>query len=298
MKMLGLIDGGAVAARHYFATPTRPARVIPTGFLNLLVRLATQFGCTHVLVAWDSRTSTARRRQLFPEYKQNRVARTQTEDGKKDKERYFEQVATTMALLWAMGIDQSSAPGLEADDLIAFAALHWGAERTVIISTDSDLYQLVGPTTSVCDPFAMRIVTDGNFDNEVGVGIDRYVEFKAMVGDPSDGIPGVPLVGPKTASKWLSASKTAEEVVNAALPPPKAAANLKSGLHIVRRNRALIDLRWVASLGRIPVTRGHLDPVAARTLCEKLWMRDVLETFGTYIGAVSKLIPSDRSVAV
>ena len=126
-------------------------------------------------------------------------------------------------------------PGvLEADDVIAFLSKELEGHST-IVSVDQDLLQLISDTTDVYEPIKKRLITCDNFTTYHPVPLSKFVQYKAMMGDKSDNIPGIPKVGPKRAAKLL------EEGID----------TLSSEhTEIYERNLELMDLAY--SLSRYP----------------------------------------------
>lgn len=288
------IDGNCIAARHAAtvrpkliaagpvsdAFPSLPA-VVPFALMELLLKLIPLFRPRKLLVAWDSKGSWARRQQIYPEYKMGRMTRVKTDDDRTYMGHYVRQLRMGQTLVWALGIDQAAGEGLEADDILAWAALR-ARGKTVLVSTDKDLRMLIDDQIQVYDCFTPRMYTKSNFYHEVGVPLDRYLEYLCLIGDTSDGVPGIKNCGDKTAKKWLNQYLTAEEIARHCEKPPLAIKNLRENFSDVERNRKLIDLRWVRELQSIPERSGEWDSRTAYAICEKYAMRTVTEAWGTY----------------
>lgn len=123
--------------------------------------------------------------------------------------------------------------GYEADDVMGTIARHAPADtHCYIITTDRDALQLVAEDVTVIAPNskANKVFTPDIVTHEMGVSPGRVPDLKALMGDASDNIPGIPLVGPKTAKRWLSLYHTLDGVLdNAHLLPGKAGQNLLAG---------------------------------------------------------------------
>ncbi len=207
--LLYLLDGHALAYRTYFALTAgtggdrwRTSRGEPTagvyGFASVLLRILTQDRPDFLAVAFD--TGKTFRDELFPDYKATRA---------KMPEDLIPQMARIRQLVDAFNIPRLEVEGYEADDVLGSAA-RWAVSQGLgvkIITGDRDLLQLVaerilvslpGKTLSEARDFTPEAVRE-----YLGVRPDQVVDLKALEGDKSDNIPGVPGIGRKTAVKLL-----------------------------------------------------------------------------------------------
>lgn len=203
MSRLLIIDGHAYAYRAFHAirelrSPSgRPTNAI-YGFLKMLEKMRATVEPTHQLVVWDGGLSSDRMTAL-PEYKAQRPAMPAD---------LAEQLDEITAWLGAVGIASFCEDGIEADDYIAFAcrkALAEGAE-VVIASSDKDFMQLVSPGVGLLNPNDKSETIWGAEQVRVKTGVEpgQIVDWLALIGDAVDNIPGVPGVGPKTATDLLN----------------------------------------------------------------------------------------------
>ena len=205
-KRLVLIDGMSVFYRGYFAMPglSLPDGT-PTGgvfgFASIAIEVIKKLEPDYIAVAWDIRgTSTAKRSEIFAEYKAGRT---------KPPDDFYAQLPILHALLESFGWPLYELDQYEADDIMGTVALQ-AAEKgieTAIVTGDYDMMQLISPSTKV------YITKKGSeliyFDNEAffakyGVRVDQFIDYKALVGDTSDNIPGVRKIGPKAAESLLT----------------------------------------------------------------------------------------------
>lgn len=213
MKRLVLIDGKSVFYRGYYAmgalslsdgTPTGGVY----GFAAIAMEIVERLRPTKVVVAWDSRSSTAKRREIYADYKAGRA---------KPGEDFYAQIPLLKELISDLGWSFVEVPEYEADDIIG--SLSRQADETVdsagkceyetyIISSDLDMLQIVDDNTRM-----LRILKGFSNIEEINVaeveakyGIEKaqFLDLKALKGDASDNIPGVPGVGEKTAVKLLN----------------------------------------------------------------------------------------------
>ncbi len=216
--VLYLIDGHALAYRTYFALTaaagsdrlqTREGE--PTagifGFANVLMRLLEQEKPEYLAVAFD--TGKTFRNEIFPDYKATRA---------KMPDDLRPQIERIRQLVDAFHLPRLELEGVEADDIlgtIAYQAVREGF-GVKIITGDRDLLQLVNDRI-VVSLSGTKISEAKNYSAadvkaHLGVNPDQVVDYKALVGDPSDNIPGVPGVGQKTAVTLLEQYQTLDEI--------------------------------------------------------------------------------------
>lgn len=215
MKRLVVIDGKSVFYRGYYAMPgLSMADGTPTGgvygFVSLAIELIKKLEPDYVAVAWDKRgTNIRKRRELYPEYKAGR---------KPAPDDFYQQIPILHELLDAFGWPLYEIDDYEADDIMgAFArqAESRGIE-TCLITSDLDALQLISPMTKV---YAMKNglrnieeFTSEYFEEKYGIRTEQFLDLKALKGDSSDNLPGVPGIGEKTAVKLLQEYETLDGV--------------------------------------------------------------------------------------
>lgn len=215
MKKLVIIDGKSVFYRGYYAmgnlsledgTPTGGVY----GFASLAFEVIRKLKPDYVVVAWDKKgTSTAKRSAIYPEYKAGR---------KKAPDDFYEQIPLLKDFLKTLGWPLFETDGYEADDILGTLAVQankLGIEANLITS-DLDMLQLIDENTKV---FAMRRGFSDieefdleYFENKYGLKQSQFLDLKALQGDSSDNIPGVPGIGPKTATQLLQEFFTLEGI--------------------------------------------------------------------------------------
>lgn len=211
---LVIIDGHSLLYRGFYATRMlttsdgRPTNAV-FSFTNMLLSLLDTVQPEAIVVAFDAPAPTFRH-EAFVEYKAHR---------QEAPDEFRPQVEMTRQLLQAMGIPTLAEPGFEADDLvgtIARRAPEQGYE-VLIFTGDRDQLQLINEHVRVCAP--LRGVSDLQiFDAQAvqeryGIRPEQIPDLKALQGDPSDNIPGVPGVGEKTAVKLLQRFGTIENLL-------------------------------------------------------------------------------------
>ena len=214
--LLVLIDGNAIVHRAYHAfeaTKSHTARTLTVpgtgepvsavyGFTQMLLKVLNDLKPTHIAVAFDKKGPTFRH-DMFVDYKANRPA---TPDDLISQLHRVKQLVTTF------NIPLKELDKFEADDVLGTLSRQ-AAEKgieTVIVTGDADIMQLVSPHVKVLYPKGGGSLADAAlFDAEMvkgkfGVGPEHVADYKALVGDTSDNIPGVPGIGEKTAVKLIT----------------------------------------------------------------------------------------------
>jgi 5'-3' exonuclease len=211
--LLLAVDGNSLVHRSFHALAATGMRSVAgepmwavRGLLTQLVAAVERIGPAAVVVGFDDPDVSARR-QRWPQYKANRVEKLDS---------LVQQLTLAAAVLGELGIHVVTPAGLEADDVLASAARHAldTGGKTVIMTSDRDSFALIDQHTSV-----LRIINGGveaspllspsRLFTMLGVTPSQYRDFAALRGDPSDNLPGVRGIGPKTAAKLLAALGTA-----------------------------------------------------------------------------------------
>eukprot|EP00443_Scrippsiella_acuminata_P015451 CAMPEP_0115346352 /NCGR_PEP_ID=MMETSP0270-20121206/94296_1 /TAXON_ID=71861 /ORGANISM="Scrippsiella trochoidea, Strain CCMP3099" /LENGTH=459 /DNA_ID=CAMNT_0002768191 /DNA_START=94 /DNA_END=1471 /DNA_ORIENTATION=+ len=254
---LMLVDAHACLYAAYWATvklKLQNERGEGTGailaFANLMRAFLREVPVSHLAVIFDSPGAAKTRQEILPEYKTNR---------NHPPDEFKQQVGKAKEMCEAFGWSYREETGYEADDLIhTFATSSSEKMRVHIISIDKDLAQLVGPNVVLHrDTKSPKI--EMNAEDVVakwGVSPDQIGDYLAMVGDPSDCIPGVPGVGSAFAKRLLKQHGTLERVIQAAennepLPPrvnSKTTVTLLEYREHVRQMREIIALKTVPGL--------------------------------------------------
>ena len=195
MKKNLIIDGSNLLHRSYWVSSMRKGAVpVSLLFINSIKRLNEQYPNENCLCVWDSRQIRGvknYRQKSKAEYKKNR-----------DKEKnadVFSHEDVAIELSTALGVVHLNPGVLEADDYIAWIS-KLKDQSSVVVSSDSDLLQLVSEQCQVYNPIKDRLVSLDNFKDSTKVDdVYQFVLYKAVVGDKSDNIAGVPGFGLKRA---------------------------------------------------------------------------------------------------
>jgi 5'-3' exonuclease len=207
------IDGNSLVHRSFHAQARtglhtadgRPCWAV-RGLLMQLVAAVERIRPTTVVVGFDDPDASVRR-DRWPSYKANRVEKLDS---------LIEQLACAVEVLRGIGIAVIVPSGLEADDVLASTAARAAASgaTTVVVTSDRDAFALIDDTTKVLRIInggveASPLMTTERLVMLLGVRPDQYRDYAALRGDPSDNLPGVRGIGPRTAARLLQEFDTA-----------------------------------------------------------------------------------------
>ena len=197
---LVLVDGSSYLYRAFHALPPlTTSKGLPTGavkgVLNMLKSLRKQYPDSPFAVVFDAKGGTFRD-DMYAEYKANRPSMP-------DDMRV--QIEPLHASVIALGFPLLCVEGVEADDVIGtLARSSAAADRPVVISTgDKDMAQLVDGHITLVNTMTGSVMDIEGVKEKFGVSPEQIIDYLALMGDSSDNIPGVPGIGPKTASGLL-----------------------------------------------------------------------------------------------
>jgi DNA polymerase I len=197
-KKLVLVDGNALFHRAYHAIPhLTNSEGLPTnaiyGFTNILLKMFSDLKPDYAVIAWDKAGKTFRD-DIYSEYKATRT---------KQPDDLYAQIPLVKELIEALNLPFVELANYEADDIIGTLAAQARGVQTVVVTGDRDELQLVSENT-VVDLYNPMTGTAVQYDlaamrERYGMTPAQFIDLKALKGDPSDNIPGVPGVGEKTA---------------------------------------------------------------------------------------------------
>jgi DNA polymerase-1 len=267
-----LLDSYSLAFRAFYALPEDLQTSDGThtnavyGFTSMLIKLLQEQKPDYIACCTDMGAPLERSVE-YPEYKSNRTQAPDT---------FSSQVPLIMEVLKVLRIPVFGIPGHEADDIIAYLAKCSEKEgvEVKVVTGDRDFFQIVNDDIHVL--YNRRGITDivemdpKAVEAKYGVPPSKYVDLKALEGDNSDNLPGVPGVGTKTAAKLVQKYGSAEEAVaHAGEQTPKLAANLAAHGEQVALNKKL------STLAPVP-----LEDVKVEDLKMAVWdMEEVRELF-------------------
>lgn len=283
-----LIDGHSILNRAFYGLPDLTnSEGMHTGavygFLNILFRILEEEKPDYLTVAFDLHEPTFRHK-LYEAYKGTRKAMP---------EELREQVPLIKEMLAAMGVKTVSLPGFEADDLLGTLAKRseeQGMDVT-ILSGDRDLLQLATEKVMIRLPKTSRGKTTiedfhaRQVKEKYQVSPPQIIELKALMGDASDNIPGIPGVGEKTATKMIvefgsieNAYAHLEEV-----KPNKARESLRAHYDLASLSKTLATINTDSPLefSYEEARLGNLCTPEAYQLCKKLEFKNLMARFGS-----------------
>lgn len=213
-----LLDTASLYFRAYFGVPdtVRAADGTPVnatrGLLDMISRLVTEYAPTQVVACWDDDWRPAWRVDLLPSYKAHRVVAPVVDgpDVEEVPDALDAQLPLIRRCLDVLGIPIIGAPAHEADDVIGTLATR-ATTPVDIVTGDRDLLQLIDDARDVRVIYTARgmsnleVITDAEVRARYAISAASYADFAVLRGDPSDGLPGVPGIGDKTAAALLTA---------------------------------------------------------------------------------------------
>ncbi len=248
---LVLFDGNAIIHRafHAFET-TKPLTVSKTGevvsavygFALMLLKVINELKPTYYAIAFD-RPAPTFRHKLFDEYKAQRP---------KTPDELVNQLGRVRQLVEAFRIPVYELDDYEADDVLGTLSHQASGQDidTIIVTGDADAMQLVSPQVRVLSPkprgtFSDTILYDeGAVLQKYGINPSQIADFKALKGDPSDNIPGVPGIGDKTATKLIQQFGSIDQIYTHIdeVAPPKLQDILRKNEALVHRSQELVTI--------------------------------------------------------
>ena len=300
-EQFAVLDGSSLFFRAFYALQLPPnARGIHTnavhGFAMMLVKLMRELAPTNIVIAFD-KSRTTFRTALYPAYK-----------GTRDKtpEELLSQIPLLKELSAALGIPFLELDGYEADDIIGTLATQAAAEGipSVVVTGDRDALQLIrtGLTVMLTKKgiSETRAYDAAAFEEEYGFPPIRLIDMKGLMGDSSDNIPGVPGVGPKTATKLLVEYGTIENVLDhaAEVGGKKLSASL-----VEYRDQALLSKQLATIECSVPELRYRAEDfrmqpnrAALEAFCREYELRTVWRTLSEYLGAAAPTTAVEQSL--
>lgn len=281
-----LIDGHSILNRAFFGLPDLTnSEGLHTnaiyGFLNIMLKLLDEEKPEYLTVAFDVHAPTFRH-QMYEEYKGTR---------KPMADELRQQVPVMKEVLRSMGIRIIEQEGLEADDLLGTLSKRCESEGmdVTIISGDRDLLQLATDKVKIRIPKTKQGRTEvedyyaADVKERYQVTPLEFIDMKALMGDTSDNIPGVPGIGEKTAAKIITEYHSIENAYQHAgeLKPPRASKAIVEYWDMAVMSKKLAAICVDASLDYdIESARlGNIFTEEAYTLFQKLQFKNLLSRF-------------------
>ena len=247
MKIL-LIDGNNIAhmghGSNVMSHEGVRTEVVFLG-LSMIKGYLQRFEPDRVAVVWDGGRDK-RRLDEFPEYKKRDKELTELEEI--EKQLFFEQMDLLRLALVHLGLTSFKVPHTEADDVIFNLMVQTEAvapdieKEFIVVSTDKDFYQLFQhfDNVKIFNPVKKQLWDSEALKKHLGFPAKLYIDYKAMIGDPSDNLPGVKGIGPKTATAIIDILFTDEPNVNLTPRQERALEKFDDGVYEYTRMRGLI----------------------------------------------------------
>ena len=283
MKNLVLIDGKSVFYRGYYAMgPLSLTDGTPTGgiygFAAIAMEIVSKLNPTKVVVAWDSPTSASRRREIYPDYKAGRV---------KPGDDFYAQIPLLKDLIKNLGWDFVELDNYEADDIIGTLSLeadNAGDYETYIISSDLDMLQIVDDNTHmwrIRKGFTnIEKINVPELEAKYGIKKSQFLDLKALKGDSSDNIPGVPGIGEKTAAKLLNDYGTLDGIYeNLDKISGSTKTKLESGKDSAYMSKTLAKIMFDAPIDLDDIPDFHFDQERVIAGLKKLEFNSLIRKF-------------------
>ena len=212
MGSLMLLDSASLYFRAFFGVPDTvrapdgtPVNAV-RGLLDMITRLVRARRPARLVACWDEDWRPAFRVAAVPSYKAHRLAADGTSE--QTPPELAVQIPVIEEVLHASGLAVAGQPGFEADDVIATLAAR-SKDPVDVVTGDRDLFQLVDDARGVRVIYTQRgllnmdVIDEAAVSAKYGIPGRAYADFAALRGDPSDGLPGVPGVGEKTAAALI-----------------------------------------------------------------------------------------------
>lgn len=301
-KEIYIIDAHGFLHRNYHALPklaTSKGEEVGAlyGFLNWILRFFKAKKPAYVAVCFDSKGPTFRH-EVFKEYKANRPP---------TEEALISQLKIARDVVSVLGLKMLALQGAEADDLMACAAqcAKGAGARSVIVSLDKDIYQIVSDDVLLWDgqpkdePKGAKACLD-----KFGVPCTHMTDYLALLGDSSDNVPGVSGIGAKTAKELVNSYGHLEQIFeevkkeNSSLKPA-IAKKLKEGEEKAKLSYGLVTLK-TDILGKLNFEDFSVQPPqmeAARTMAERFEFKNLEIFLDSYEKTAQHNQPSHEQIA-
>ena len=205
-----IVDGLNLFIRTFSAIPTlnEDGQHIGglSGFLKSLAATIRMVNPTRVVVVFDGKGGSQRRKKIYSNYKEGRATKSRLnrvvgfENLEEEQKSMKYQLFRVYSYLQNLPISIISMDNIEADDVIAYLCSYF-KEKSVILSNDRDFLQLVSENVNVYLPTKKKMYTPENLLEETGIWCENFIIYKSLLGDKSDNIKGINGIGDKTILK-------------------------------------------------------------------------------------------------
>lgn len=277
IPLLTLVDGSSYLYRAFHALPPLVnSKGQPTGavygVVNMLRKLQKDYPTPHMAVIFDPKGKTFRD-ELYPAYKAHRPPMPDELEC---------QIQSLFDIIRAMGLPLIIVDGVEADDVIGTLtreAVQQGWQ--VLISTgDKDMAQLVNSQVTLINTMNNTLFDRQGVIEKFGIAPEQIVDYLTLIGDKVDNVPGVPMVGEKTALKWLKEWGSLDAIMqNADKISGKIGENLRASLSYLPLSKQLVTIKMDVNLPFTPesVSLSAEQPELLRTLYQTLEFKRLLQ---------------------
>jgi 5'-3' exonuclease len=316
-----LVDSTNLFIRSYAAVPSMDENGHHiggmVGFLKSLALAVRTFKPTRVVLIFDGKGGSQRRRKLFPQYKANRKPPVRlnrsydltTDDQERENMKF--QLITLIEILECLPVTVMALDNVEADDVIAYSSqlvTEQGGE-SIIYSTDKDFFQLASDKVKIYNPVKKKTFTVETILEEYGIHPVHFYFFRALNGDKSDNIDGVKGVGEVTLKKYIPEVANPDVPINMTFienkyadikKKPKVIENILNNKELVDRNIQLMNLHEgiMGSDSRLRVANtfnNTLPSLNKYSLTKLLMKAKLLGAFPNYDSWISQnFIPLNR----
>lgn len=251
------LDSASLYYRSFYALPEsmtspsgRPHNAV-RGLLSTISRLVERHRPVAVVACWDDDWRPQWRVDLVPTYKTHRLA---VDGSEAEPDSLGDQADALRRLLPALGVPVVGVPGFEADDVLGSVAAQ-DPRDVIVVSGDRDLVQLVE------DRVCVLLAVNGGMDRwplldpegvreRFGVPAERYADLAVLRGDPSDGLPGVPGIGERTAAALIAAFGGLDGIFAAAEAPPQRPMTARLATLLIEHRASVRATEQVARIRR------------------------------------------------
>ena len=290
-----LVDGSSYLYRAYHAMPPLTnadgqATGAIYGVVNMMRKLIRDYKPEHIAVVFDAKGKTFRN-DMYSEYKATRPPMPDD---------LREQIEPLHAVIRAMGFPLLMVDGVEADDVIGTLAQQATDQQihTIISTGDKDMAQLVNEHVNLINTMSNTHTDEAGVMEKYGIAPSQIIDYLALMGDKVDNIPGVPGVGPKTATKLLQQYQTLEGVItHADEVKGKLGERLREAIPDLPLSYALATIKLDVPLEQSPVslTLKAPDTHALKGLFSTLEFRTWLKELANSESESDKLPPTTAS---
>lgn len=294
MSKLVLVDGHALFHRAFHAMPpltTSKGELVNAvfGFTSMLLRVLSDIKPEYAVVAFDTKAPTFRHSE-YTGYKAHRIAAP---------EEMHQQLPRIKEVVDSLNIPIFTLEGYEADDVIGTLAYQAVNQEVFIVTGDRDALQLVNSHIKAYMPgksLSDIVIYDGQkFEEKYGFSPKQLIDYKALVGDPSDNIPGVMGIGEVGATKLIQEFGSVEKIYqNLAKIPEKISQKLAEGSEsaVLSKKLATIDTQAPIQLDLKKCILSDYDHQKAIKLFEELEFKSLIQRLPGVSKATKKQIIS------